>query len=89
MADIGVACATCPAFLPEDGDQSKGICRHNPPHPFLVPGPPHPLNPNQPNLRIQAVWPPVLASHWCAQHKDFKMAAPIDQRLAADADGRA
>ena len=91
MADIGVACVTCSAYLSDGPGLGKGICRRNPPHPFLIPGPPSPLTPNQPNLRIQSIWPPVAAEHWCGQHDGFGAATsvPIDSRLAAEAESRA
>jgi hypothetical protein len=57
----------------------------------LIPGPPSPLTPNQAGIRIQSVWPPVAAEHWCGQHPDFGAAAamPIDSRLVAEAESRA
>ncbi len=89
MPPIGVSCSTCPHYFPDEGTEHRGICRLNPPHPFLIPGPPNSLTPNQPNIRIQAIWPPVAANHYCGQHPMFSVAVPIDSRLAAPANGEA
>ncbi len=89
MPPIGIACATCANFVL--ANDKTGHCHANPPHPFLVPAPPNPLSPRQqPQLMIQACWPPVGAGDWCGSHRlSDGMAQPIDRRLAAGAEGAA
>lgn len=91
MAENGIAraCAHCSVYVPNLPDTRTGVCRRGPPHPFLVPGPPNFATPGQPSLRIQSVWPPVAADHWCGQYEPFAVgqAMPIDARLSAEAEG--
>ena len=90
MAATGIACSTCDAFVKVT--PQTGHCHRNPPHPFLIPGPPENIaRPGQPNIVVQAIWPPVGVNDWCRAHQDFGAGAsmPIDGRLAAPANGEA
>lgn len=88
MAEIGIACASCPFY--RSTNEKTGHCRYNPPHPFLVPGPPHTLS-GQPQIVVQGAWVPVGANDYCGRHPMFGVstAMPIDRRLAVGADGEA
>ncbi len=90
MAATGICCETCSAFVKVN--HQTGHCHANPPHPFLMPGPPgNFVPPGQPNIVVHAIWPPVGVNDWCGKHHLFGAAAsmPIDDRLAIDTDGRA
>lgn len=88
MASNGISCESCSFFVMLNA--KSGNCRANPPHPFLIPGLPNQFTPpGQPNIVVQAVWPPVGVNDWCGRHNMFAVSSPIDSRLAAGADGQA
>lgn len=81
MADT---CANC-KFAHQGGDTL--YCRRNPPVPQFVPQP-------GPNggvvLGIRSTFPPVVATMCCGEHrKGLVLATPTDERVFADAEGRA
>ena len=80
-----ISCSTCPFYVQQN--ERQGICRHNPPQVFLMPGPPDLAG--QPTLRTQSIWPSMGALDWCGRHPMFGVAVPIDRRLAANAEGEA
>lgn len=88
MPDIGVSCASCPAFVATN--ERLGVCRYNPPTPFVLEGAPDLAG--NPTVRTPSLWPGVNADAWCARHPLFDMshgAVPVDSRLASQHKGEA
>jgi hypothetical protein len=88
MPDIGVSCATCPFYVATN--DTLGVCRYNPPTPFVLNGPPDLAG--NPTVRTPSLWPGVNADAWCARHPLFDMTrapVPVDSRLGGEAQGEA
>lgn len=64
---VVATCLTCPYYLPNSAQ--GGICRRNPPHPFVMPGP-HNLA-GQTQMQLRGLWPPVAAGDVCGHHPQF------------------
>lgn len=66
-------CGLCDAWVcvdPKAGASGKrmGMCRANPPTPFITQGPPNPLDPSQrPTMQVIAQFPPMPEWGWCRQ----------------------
>ena len=64
-------CGNCSAWLQTtDADPRNGlvggICRAGPPTPFIMQGPPHPLDPQKKSsLQVTSQFPPMQNNGWC------------------------
>jgi len=64
-------CGNCIAWLFQvKGRERGGVCRYNPPTPFLVQGGADLMG--KPVTQVISQFPPMAESGWCAQHTPFE-----------------